>query len=852
MSSSHGAPQSNVLGGWKPKRLEGRPEFKPGERPVSYAFIAELDKDDLEGLRVYGDDEKSRAGNHGPETCWGTWKSSDPLGVPFFSTHFPAVVAAAGRGTTPPGMLPMYARDMPDDRQEAKRPRASVTLPHGAIRFHTGQTGSVTAATFEEEQIDLFGADWMGVLLSASAPGADLSLSAYVYDAGPNGGPHPTRYAPLHRFAAAIDATWGSSVALNLTIGPGGDPTTTALPLLDHTTSTIGLGSFLFGAGPLVTSQIAPGSPACSSHVHGVDDLGRPIHAAHLAAGDGLGCLWLDELGRDAPLKFDLGAWRPLASTEDAAAAFGDPRFKARVASVNGQDVFAASRALWAETFLRYDGESSHTYQRPDGTWASAPGKWRWQTPVPFATLSAPGSNFSQPETWEGTRTRTPSGGSTGPTGTGGGPGAGGGVGSSRSRRARWRKPRAEDYQNAERERQRRRRQGGGGGKWPPPVPQPPQWPPGPGPGGGPKGGKKPKNGGKPDPQDDAEKAAEEVIREAEQEAERLGDDRITIYDESQLSPPIPVTTGASLETALTGALLDALRTQPTTGDQTQPEGEEAVQIGPLLGNSRSQPELTFTETCLQVPNVGFVAYPTDEKAIAIGGGGVGREELLEAFTTSPLAAYAQALGKGDGSTRGQTATTNGDGWQHSTESALSFLPSAAPFRDYVGGEYDPCRRDLAAPSVVRVCFPAKLATIDFAHARQDPSQVTGCGGRIRQLDDGSGLTIIDLTSTGGEGSSAIEVTSSGVEITGSLTNNGLPIGSAAGNNAIGGSGEDGSVTYSSDTSIGAAVNASSINVQSGNTIYPGLSKPLALKATGTFTLSGAIHCAQRAYLEPS
>lgn len=884
MSNPHGIEAALNQRGWSPRRQNAAPEFKPHQRLVTYSFVGEFDADTTRGLKVAGDDQAAQNRNHGPDVCWGAWPAAEPGNegaVAFCSTHFPAVVAAAGdpRGTTPPGMLPIYARDMPDDRQEAKRPNASVTLPHGRQRFHTGQTGSVSAATFEEEQVDIFGADWMGILLAVGDPAGDQSLSAYVYDAGPNGGPHPTRYAPLHRLIVPIDTQWGAAPALELTIGPGGDTTTTALPLVDQQANTIGLASFVFGGGPLLASSPAA-SRAVVNHLHGTDDLGRPIVPAMLAAGANLGALWNAGNGREAPLQFDPNPWLPIGSTTDAASTFGDPRFTGNVVDYGPEPSYSA-RAFWTETFLRYDGESSHVYQKPDGTWAAAPGRFRWQTPVPLVTLSgAPGSFVPDPEPFEGTRVRNPlpgtGVGSSSSSGSGAGSGAGGGAGSGAGGGGGFPrpigKPRPEDYQNAERERQRRRRQGGGGGGvWPPPVPQPPQWPPpGNGPGGGPKGpkgGKKPKNGGKPDPDDDAEKAAEEVIKEAEEAAENVGPDRITIYGPANLPENslqgadqfLPTAAGIGVGAAALGQeeAIGVVAGAAGVGSLTQPEGETPTEPSPK-GNTSRPTENTFAETCLQVPNLGWVGYPTAEGAIAVGGGGVTRDDLLTTIGSSPLAAYTQAVAIGDGSARGQELISaggpgggTGDGWNHSPESSVSLLPSACGFRDYLAGTWDPCDDDEDAPAVVRLTLPGKLASLDFAHAKQSTTQVTACGGRIRELDDGSGLTIVDLTSTGVEGSTAIEVTSGGVEITGTLTNNGVSIGSAAGNNAIGGSGEDGAVTLSADTAYSAVLNAAGFTLNATYQARPGLNRPLVLKSTGVFTMNGTLHAAGRGYIEP-
>lgn len=864
---SHGAPGSVVKSGFKPRRQVGRPDFKPGDRTVTYSFIAEMIPEDLRGLRVAADDAK----NVGDDSCWGVWKA-DTRETSSLSVHFPAVVAAAGapKGTTQPAMLPIFARDMPDDRYETKRPKPGVTLPHGAQRFHTGQTGSVTAAMSEEEQIDIFGADWMGLLLSAG-PGEDLTLSTMLYGVGKNGGPHSTRYAPFHRFAAPIDTPWGTGVGLNLTTGPAGDATTTALPLIDHASNAIGLGSFLFGGGPLIVASDAASRP-CGKHVHGFDDIGRGIHAAHIAAGINSGALYLDTNGRDACLKFDSQGWIPQGSTTDAAAAFGHPGFEGDKGYLGGDGPISSSGpsvALWTETFLRYDPADFHFYQKPDGTWKQAPGKWKWQTPVPLVMLSAPGGEYSNPEPFEGTRTRgggSSTTSSSGGSGSSSGSGSGGG-GNPTPRRPR--KPTAEDYQAAERERQRKRRRGGGGdpNKMPPPG-QPPQWPHVPQP--TPKGGGKPgKGGGGPrnpdDPEGDA--AEDEANRIIEETSGDGGEDRIEFYDgaggrgsldEDGGNEPFGV--GDAAEDALGNPdlLPGVSELGPGIGLGTGfgiggglEEGTTTT-AGPT-GTTGSAPELAFAPNCIQVPNLGFVAYPTSGTSVAIGGGGVPGDQLLEEMKKAPLAAYTQAIGIGEGGSGEQTTVANGDGWNHSPESSVSMLPSWVDFRTYVGGEWDANRTGSSSDACVRYTIPGGLASMDFSHSIQSPDQVTTGGGRIAQAADGDGMHLNNLGTDGTLGSSAVEITAGGIELTGTLTNNGSPIGSASGNNAIGGDSSDGTISLSANTSYNAVVNAAGFTLASTYFVYSGAYNfPLVIKTTGVLVIAGTLTQAGRAQLDPA
>jgi hypothetical protein len=91
-----------------------------------------------------------------------------------------------------------------------------------------------------------------------------------------------------------------------------------------------------------------------------------------------------------------------------------------------------------------------------------------------------------------------------------------------------------------------------------------------------------------------------------------------------------------------------------------------------------------------------------------------------------------------------------------------------------------------------------------------------------------------------------------GIDIKGTLKNNGTLVTSGTGNNSIGGSGEDGAITLSADTSYGAVVNATTFTLNATYTIYPATNKCLVTKSTAAYTLSGAVSCDGRSYIEPA
>ena len=169
------------------------------------------------------------------------------------------------------------------------------------------------------------------------------------------------------------------------------------------------------------------------------------------------------------------------------------------------------------------------------------------------------------------------------------------------------------------------------------------------------------------------------------------------------------------------------------------------------------------------------------------------------------------------------------------------------------GGFYDPCRANNPSPNTTTTVLPGGMASITCGHPIAGSSTGVKGGGRMAQHSSGDGIGFVAIDSNGDlDPGHQLIVGTTGTEITGGLTVDGVPFTGGGSSSAIGGTGEDGDVTVSADAGFGAMINATNFTLDVGATMFPGVNKPLGLKTTGTRSLNGAINLAGRSYQEPS
>lgn len=514
----------------------------------------------------------------------------------------------------------------------------------------------------------------------------------------------------------------------------------------------------------------------------------------------------VDDMGRSIhPLHLSYGALWHAGEDKDGPLNF-DP-------AQEFLPITAGNDGVWAETFLRFDRTTNQINTNHDGSTYTQPGVWRWQTKVPFATVEGPNAIPS----FEGTRTRSPQpqpgGGGSGGGGvprTFGGQDGGGRApgqlvdrdGDGRPDFAVWDNPGFKGRKHDGRQIDQSRK-----GAVPPDQQNPPwQWP---NPNGPKKGGKKPQGGkgkgkgGKPFKPDKSDLEPWENFIPVDEE-----DERITVFEDT--TPKLP---------------------DPTNKNEApKPKAVSPNEIG--------------------APAYTFITAPTADDQVSLGGTDDFKEELKNA----PGAGELHPTAIGDGTKDGTPSFNDAGGWPQSEESALTLIGGGNDIRKVRSGEYDPCDKGSTPNSVVRFNIPAGMASIDTGHPTQSRDAVTTGGHRIAGSSACPSVLEINPVSSAGvvDSTVGIQVDTAGVNIVGTLKNNGTTVTSGSGKNSIGGPGDDGAITLSANTSYGAVVNATTWTLNATYNVYAGVNKPLVVKSTGAHTLNGSVLAEGRGWIEPA
>ena len=248
-----------------------------------------------------------------------------------------------------------------------------------------------------------------------------------------------------------------------------------------------------------------------------------------------------------------------------------------------------------------------------------------------------------------------------------------------------------------------------------------------------------------------------------------------------------------------------------------------------------------------------IMATPWAEGELDVGVGGFISPQAEKDRRKAPVAAAMIGIATGTGTLDGFVSTARSGAGPRATTpgmiTAPGYLGNGDGLAGIMGGEFRDGGRQAGSTPLTHY-YPEGVSRIMIG----SPTP-TGYADEGVLLEAGaSGAVTLTGYSAGAAQSEVLTITpGTGIDIAGTFTVNGSPVGSGSGNLTIGGSGEDGTVTVSADTQYGAIYNAIGYTLDATFTIYPGINKPLVIKQSGVgFTFNGAASLDGRGYLEPA
>lgn len=259
----------------------------------------------------------------------------------------------------------------------------------------------------------------------------------------------------------------------------------------------------------------------------------------------------------------------------------------------------------------------------------------------------------------------------------------------------------------------------------------------------------------------------------------------------------------------------------------------------------------TVAGTIAATGGLALLATPWAKGEIDTGAGGFVDDEAEAKIARSPLTFGLVGWSPGTGRLDGIGTGTRYGGLPTSALPMATVVPGELANGEglalIMGGAFSSGGRLDGAREPLTVAFAEGVSQLFLG--QQDPETGVGTGVLVSSGDGGT--VTLQAYTDGAAATEAVVITpGGGVEITGSLTNNGGSVG-GSGSAAIGGSGEDGAVSLAANTEIGAQVNATTWSLGASYEAYPGGNKNLVIKATGAFTLNGTLGGDARSWIEP-
>tara|TARA_R110002072_G_scaffold35076_2_gene104152 strand:- start:5003 stop:7939 length:2937 start_codon:yes stop_codon:yes gene_type:complete len=272
---------------------------------------------------------------------------------------------------------------------------------------------------------------------------------------------------------------------------------------------------------------------------------------------------------------------------------------------------------------------------------------------------------------------------------------------------------------------------------------------------------------------------------------------------------------------------------------------------GPLTRTPTTQSALSVAGG-LQIKAQPWAAGEVDPAA-----GGFISEDTERQLSLSPTAAAHVGLASGDGTLAGFKSTQRFGG------SPIAASPATMKVRGELGtgdglaailrGDYATGGRLAGTVTPLTDFFPEGVSRQFFGDPTPEGSSLLGSG--VLMEAGSSGAFSLQSYTSGAEAAGSLEMTAAGGNLVGTWNYNGSEIstGSGGGTNfGIGGSGEDGDLTISSDTSYSAVISADDWTHNAGNSVYPGVNLPLVRKASGNAVFNGTVTVEGRCYIYPS